>query len=184
MAVARASSDLPHKIKKPERDECATGNHWKDFTDPAVDRHAAPNDQHPQRNCEKHVARSGDTGNRERLWLFPMLRPRRDHKRQPMRRNGGVQERDRKTGNNEGDEDKIIHLRNNLTISKAFEELTRQASVATLVSASLSYSRGHDFCPLLRNRPALADAAIHRLDSDDRRLFEKRFAVPRNCQNI
>ena len=116
MAVARASSDLPHKIKKAERDERATGNQWKDFTGPAVDRHAAPNDQHPQRNCEKHVARSSDTGNRERLWLFPMLRPRRDHKRQPMRRNGSVQERDRKTGKDEDYEDDSIHLRNSLTI--------------------------------------------------------------------
>src|SRR6266513_6407426 len=121
MAVAPASSDLPHKIKKPECDERATGNQWKGFTDPAVHRHAAPNDQHPQGNCEKHVASSGDTGNRERLRLFPMLRPRRDYKRKPMRRDGSVEERDRKTCNNEGDKDEIIHLRNNLTISKAFE---------------------------------------------------------------
>src|SRR6266576_5988961 len=119
MIVARASSDLLHKIKKPERDERATGNQWKGFTDPAVDRNAAPNDQHPQGNCEKHVASSGHTGNRERLRLFPMLRPRRDYKRQPMRGDGSVQERDRKTRNDEGDEDEIIHLRNNLTISKA-----------------------------------------------------------------
>jgi hypothetical protein len=115
MTVARAS-DLPHKIKKPERNERATGNEWKGFTKTAVDRHPAPNDQHAQGNCEKDVTRSGHSGNRERLRLFPMLRPRRDYKRKPMRRDGSVQERDAETRDNEGDEDDIIHLRKNLTI--------------------------------------------------------------------
>ena len=182
MTVARAS-DLPHKIKKPERNEHATGNYWKGLTDTAIDRHAAPNDEHPQRNCEKHVTRSGHSGNCERLRLLPMLRSRGDYERQPMRRDSGVEERDRKPRNNEGDEDEIIHLRNNLTISKAFEELTRQPSVATLASASLYCSRGHDFCALLRDWCAMAGAPIHRLDSHDRRLFKKRVAVPSNCQN-
>src|SRR5689334_20924547 len=103
MTVARSSSDLPHKIKKTKRNECATGNEWKGFTDPAVDCHPAPNDQHSQCNCKKHMARSGYSGNRERLRLVPVLRPRRDHKRQPMRRDGSMQERDAKTCNNEGD---------------------------------------------------------------------------------
>src|SRR5262245_14672643 len=116
MTVARASSDLSHKIKKPERNQHATGNQWKDFTDSAVYRHAAPNHQHAQRNCEKNMTRSGHSGNRERLRLFPMLRPRRYHKRQPMRWDGSVQERDGKTANNKRDEDELIHLRNNLTI--------------------------------------------------------------------
>jgi hypothetical protein len=89
MTVADAF-DLPHKIKKSERNERATGNQWKEFTDPAVDRHAAPNNQHSQRNCEEHVTRAGHAGNRERLWLFPMLRSRRDYKRQPMCRDGSV----------------------------------------------------------------------------------------------
>src|SRR5512146_1064799 len=117
MTVARASSDLPHKIKKPERNQRATGNEWEGFTDPAVDRHPAPNDQHPQCNRKKHVACSGQSSNRERLRPVPMLRPRRDYKRQPMRRDGSMQERDGKTRNNKGDEDEIIHLPNNLTIS-------------------------------------------------------------------
>ena len=82
------------------------------LTHTAIDRHAAPNDQHAQGNCEKHVARSGHSGHRERLRLFPMLRPRRDYKRQPMRGDGSVEERDRSPRNNEGDEDQIIHLRN------------------------------------------------------------------------
>ena len=215
MTVARAS-DLPHKIKKPERNERATGNYWKGLTDTAIDHHAAPNDQERRRRAQrrrsdrpaaigalarsvrhlhaaaraihesppaKALTRSGHSGNCERLRLLPMLRSRGDYERQPMRRDSGVEERDRKPRNNEGDEDEIIHLRNNLTISKAFEELTRQPSVATLASASLYCSRGHDFCALLRDWCAMVGAPIHRLDSHDRRLFKKRVAVPSNCQN-
>ena|SRR5215510_203366 len=103
MTVVCASSDLPHKIKNSKRNERATGNKWKGSTDTAVDRHAAPNDQHPQRNREKHVARASDSRNRERLWLFPMLCPRCHYERQPMGRDGSVQERDDKTRNNEDD---------------------------------------------------------------------------------
>src|SRR5436190_12460863 len=55
--------------------------------------------------------------------------------------------------------------------------------VATLVRALVHCSRGHDFSALLRNRPAMVSAPIHRLDSHDRRLFKKRVAVPSNCQN-
>jgi hypothetical protein len=55
-----------------------------------------------------------------------MLRPRRDYKRQPMRRDSSVKERDSKTRNNKGDEDELIHLRNILTISKTLEQLTHQ----------------------------------------------------------
>src|SRR5215472_8352495 len=107
MTVARASSELPHKIKEPERTKRAAGNQWKSFTDPAVNRHTAPNNQHAQCNCEKHVTRSGHSSNRERLRLFPTLRPRRDHKRQPMRWDRSVQERDGETRNNERDEDEF-----------------------------------------------------------------------------
>ena len=63
-------------------------------------------------------------------------------------------------------------------------KLTQQQWLATFVSASVHCSRGYDFRRLLRNRSAMVSAPIHRLDSDDRRLFEKRFAVLRNCQNI
>ena len=108
MTVATASN-LPHKIKKSERNERATGNQWKDITNTAVDRHAAPNDQQPQGNCEKHVASSGHSGYCESLRRFPMLRPRRDYKRQPMRRNRSVQERDGKTRHNKSDENDVIH---------------------------------------------------------------------------
>ena len=90
--------DLPHKIKKSERNERATSEEWKDFTDSAVDRHAAPNDQHSQRDCEEHVTRAGHAGYRESLRLFPVLCPRRGDEGQPMCRDGGVQERDGKTG--------------------------------------------------------------------------------------
>src|SRR5262249_45604621 len=121
MTMASASN-LPHKIKKSERDECATGNQWKEFADPTIDRHAAPNHQHSQRNCENHVTRAGKAGNCEGLRFFPMLRPRRDYKRQPMCRNGSVQEGNRKTSNNQGDEDGIIHLQRGLTISKTLND--------------------------------------------------------------
>ena len=126
MTVPRAPSDLPDKIKEPEGNERAASNQRKRFTDTAVDRHAAPNDQHAQCNCEKHVTRSGHSSNRERLRLFPTLRPRRDHKRQPMRWDRSVQERNAETRNNESDEDQFIHLGNNLTFSKTLEQLTPQ----------------------------------------------------------
>ena len=89
MSVACAP-DLPRQIKKSERNERATGNQWKQFTDTAVDRHAAPNDENPQRDCEKHVASSSHSGYRESLRPFPLLRARRDDKRQPMGRDGSV----------------------------------------------------------------------------------------------
>ena len=62
-------------------------------------------------------------------------------------------------------------------------KLTQQQWLATLLSASVHCSRGYDIGALLRDRPALADAAIHRVDSDDRRFFETH-TLPRNCQNI
>ena len=62
-------------------------------------------------------------------------------------------------------------------------KLTEQQWLATFVSASVHCSRGYDFRPLLRNRSAMAGAAIHRLDSDDRRLFKERFAMPSNRQD-
>src|SRR3954454_25300992 len=127
MTVARAS-DLPHKIKKPERNERATGNYWKGLTDTAIDRHAAPNDEHPQRNCEKHGTRSGHSGNCERLRLIPLLRSRGDYKRQPMRRDSGVKKRHRKSRTTEGDEVERIHPRNTLTIVNAPGEVTCRGS--------------------------------------------------------
>jgi hypothetical protein len=96
MTVATASN-LPHKIKKSERNERAAGDHWKKFADPVVNRHAAPNDQHAQRNCEEHVTRAGHAGNRERFRFFPVLCPGRDDKRQPVCRDGSVQEGDGKS---------------------------------------------------------------------------------------
>jgi hypothetical protein len=39
-----------------------------------------------------------------------MLRPRRDYKRQPMRRDGSMQKRDGETRNNKSDENDLIHL--------------------------------------------------------------------------
>jgi hypothetical protein len=63
-------------------------------------------------------------------------------------------------------------------------ELTHSQSVARLVGASVYCSRGHDFRALLRNRPALVDAPIHRLDSDDRRQCKTCVAVSRDCQNV
>ena len=52
------------------------------------------------------------------------------------------------------------------------DALTHQLSVPNVERVSVHWPHRHDFRPLLRNRPALADAAIHRLDSDDRRLFK------------
>src|SRR5215471_15513960 len=115
MTMASASN-LPHKIKKSERDECATGNQWKEFADSTVDRHAAPNHQHSQCNCENHVTRAGKPGNCERLRFFPMLRPRGDHKRQPMCRNGSVQESDGKTTRRNCGKNESVHC-NNITTS-------------------------------------------------------------------
>ena len=96
MTVAIASN-LPHKIKKSERNERATGDQRKKFTNPTVDCHAAPNDEYSQRDCENHVTRAGDAGNRERFRFFPMLCPSRNYERQPMCRDGSVQERDNKS---------------------------------------------------------------------------------------
>ena len=64
------------------------------------------------------------------------------------------------------------------------DKLTPRQSLATLVSASVYCSRGHDFRALLRDRPALADAAIHRMDVDDHRLFKTRYVVPGDCANL
>jgi hypothetical protein len=80
MTVATASN-LPHKIKKSERNERAAGDHWKKSTNSTVDCHAAPNDEHSQCNCEDHMTRAGHAGNSERFRFFPMLRPSRDDKR-------------------------------------------------------------------------------------------------------
>ena len=63
------------------------------------------------------------------------------------------------------------------------DKLTPRQSLATLVSASVHCSRGHDFRALLRNRPALADAPIHRVDVDDHRLFKTRHVVSGDCAN-
>ncbi len=50
--------------------------------------------------------------------------------------------------------------------------------------ASLHWPHRHDFCALLRNRPALADAPIHRVDVDDHRLFKTRHVVSGDCANV
>ena len=49
---------------------------------------------------------------------------------------------------------------------------------------SLHWSRRHDFRALLRNRPALADAPIDRVDVDDHRLFKTRYVVSGDCANV
>src|ERR1051325_5234366 len=115
MTVA-GPSELTQEIKKSERYESATRNQWKKFTDPTVDCHAAPNDQDSQRNCEKHVTGCRDPRNGERLRLFPMLRPRRDHKWQPMCRDGSVWERDGKTTHGNCCENEGVHY-SDITIS-------------------------------------------------------------------
>ena len=51
-------------------------------------------------------------------------------------------------------------------------------------SASVDRSRRYDFRPLLRNRSAMAGAAIHRMDVDDHRLFKTRYVVPGDCANV
>jgi hypothetical protein len=63
-------------------------------------------------------------------------------------------------------------------------KLTHQLSVASVERVSLHWPRRHNFCALLRNRPALVDAPIHRMDGDDHGLFKRRFVVPGDCANI
>ena len=63
-------------------------------------------------------------------------------------------------------------------------KLTEQQWLATFVSASVHCAPSHDRRALLRNRSAMADATIHRVDSDDRRLFKTRVAVSGDCENI
>ena len=46
--------------------------------------------------------------------------------------------------------------------------------MASVERVSVHRPHRHNFRPLLRNRTALADAPIHRVDSDDHRLFKTR----------
>lgn len=164
MTVARVSSDLPHQIKKPERNQRAPGNDWKGFPNSAVDRHAAPHDEHPQCNCEKHVAGSGYSGNRERLRLVPMLRPRRDYKRQPMRGDGSMKECDGKPCKNKGNEDEIIHLQNNLTISLPALPVSRFESCHSQGDDNRKEARGIRMAGLRRDSKmeiTAGDVGIH-----------------------
>jgi len=46
--------------------------------------------------------------------------------------------------------------------------------MASVERVSFHWPGRHNFCALLRNRPAVVDAAIHRVDNDANRLFETR----------
>jgi len=56
--------------------------------------------------------------------------------------------------------------------------------VASIERVSLHWPHRHNFCALLRNRPALVDAPIHRMDSDDCGLFQTRLAVRGDSANV
>ena len=64
------------------------------------------------------------------------------------------------------------------------DALTHQLSVPNVERVSVHWPHRHNFLPLLRYRPALADAAIHRMDVDDHRLFKTRYVVPGDCANL
>ena len=62
--------------------------------------------------------------------------------------------------------------------------LTLQLSLASIERVSVHWPGRHNFCALLRDRPALVDAAIHRVDVDDHRLFKTRYFVSGNSPNL
>lgn len=108
MRVAFAGQ-LAIQIKRAEQEQngyCDQGEHAADFF---VQRDREPGDEQTERSGHEHMTGSGEGGDGQGLGVIPMLRARREHERQPMRRNGGVEKCDAEPGDRDGGEDGVVH---------------------------------------------------------------------------
>ena len=110
---ATGPAELTINVKEPKEEQRSSSDPGKPGTDLFVKRDSEPGNKHAQKSGEKHVTRPGQSRYADRLLLVPALRPGRDDKRQPVRRNGRVKKSDAESGKSDRSKNRFVHARKN-----------------------------------------------------------------------
>ena len=109
MNVSVSAFDLANEIKNSQSNQRTARQERKRIADPAVDGHAAPNNQHPERGGEEDVTGAGKARHGERFRFRPTLGPGGDDKRKPVRWNDRVQKSNRESRRQKCYENNVVH---------------------------------------------------------------------------
>ena len=102
---------LPIQIKQAEKQKRSAGDSRKPAPDLFVQREPEEGQKQTEHGGENDVPAPGERGNCERLRMIPSLRPRSQHKWQPMRRDRRVKKGNGESRERDGRENSFVHIR-------------------------------------------------------------------------
>lgn len=96
-------------IVEAEKHQCAASDPWEPAPDLVVEGDPKPGNEKSEGRGKENVTAAGEGRNQKGLRAIPFLDTRGQHKRQPMRRDGGVEKRHGEASDDYRRKDCLVH---------------------------------------------------------------------------